>query len=164
MEKSKVARMLLVSSFAFMGTGCMQQMAENKVNDKLRDHQRNALTCLDTEGTTARAVNQFYLYRPQIPNYKNLQAMQNQLGEVSQAAAAFSTNDKVRHCYVGYRIVQKWGRPESLFFAFYKESQDVGDCNRRSHFEIEDQVATIHGADLSRDGRQIADCHRVNDN
>jgi hypothetical protein len=163
MRLSQFFKIIILGLFLIGSTGCRQSIAERKVNDRLRGFKSKALTCLSTERVTRDEVEAFFMHQPTIPYWKHLQSAQKNANGIQKDATKFSRNDKVRHCFVGYRMSQRWSRSVGVFAGFYKEAQDVGDCKANTRFEVEDQVATIIGASYAKNGKHIRDCHQVND-
>ncbi|MGE0529279.1 MAG: hypothetical protein AB7G93_13920 [Bdellovibrionales bacterium] len=58
-------------------------------------------------------------------------------------------SDKRQHCYVGCRIANDVGYDVAVYAAYYKEEQDLLDCDPKSYFEPKDIEATVIGADLA---------------
>ncbi len=58
-------------------------------------------------------------------------------------------NDKMAHCYIGCRIHQKTDARTMTYVGWYKEMQDITDCKKATHFEEEDFLATISGAEVN---------------
>ncbi len=158
---SKFLKIALLGVFLILGVGCRQDLAEREVNKRINNNRKAALNCLSTEGVSRQDVVDFFNYQPRIPYWKNLKEAQKKVPKMQQAANNFSRNDKVRHCFVGYKVQKQWNHGVSLFLAFYKEVSDVGDCRPRTHFEIEDQVATILGSRMAANGKSIQQCHNI---
>lgn len=67
-------------------------------------------------------------------------------------------DDKAAHCYLGCRIAQDAGEKAALYAGWYKEWTDLTDCNSRTAFDPEDEIATKEGALAAREFRRPEDC------
>lgn len=56
--------------------------------------------------------------------------------------------DKRKHCYIGCRMGQALPVDTAIYVAWYKEYQDLTDCERSTRFEVEDFDATLSGIDV----------------
>lgn len=161
-SRDQTIKFLSLLTVVTLLTGCKQQFAEKKVRDNLRGFHAKALTCLSDEGVTRAEVDRFFFHQPHIPSYKHLEKIRDNAERYSQMASRFSDDDKVKHCFMGHLLTQETNRPSAVFMAFYKEAQDVGDCNRRTRFEVADQVATVVGAGYAKRGVPVERCHEIN--
>lgn len=59
-------------------------------------------------------------------------------------------SDKRAHCYIGCRIANEVSVPVAEYAAWYKESEDLTDCNPKSLFEWNDIIATQTGIEMVR--------------
>lgn len=59
-------------------------------------------------------------------------------------------SDKRKHCYVGCRIGYDIGHDVAVYAGYYKEADDITDCNIKTHFDLKDIDATILGADIAK--------------
>lgn len=69
-------------------------------------------------------------------------------------------NDKVVHCVMGCKIMQQTDYKTANFLAWYKEYNDLTDCQKNSNFEFLDYEATVYGADTAA---RALDCHKTCD-
>lgn len=70
-------------------------------------------------------------------------------------------NDKRAHCYIGCRISQDIDFPTADYVGWYKEERDLSDCNRRTHFDEIDYIATIKGAEIGKQQHESSTCERA---
>lgn len=56
--------------------------------------------------------------------------------------------DKLAHCYMGCRIAQETDYSTAAYVGWLKEDRDISDCKAFSHFDEEDYIATIRGAEF----------------
>ncbi|AGH95086.1 hypothetical protein [Pseudobdellovibrio exovorus] len=83
-------------------------------------------------------VNGYNLYKSELPKMRGL------------------SNDKVKHCYAGCRIAQETSQNTANYMGWYKERQDLIDCNPNTRFEHQDYIATAYGAKIKTNSS--ADC------
>ncbi|MCF8060284.1 MAG: hypothetical protein K9K67_13365 [Bacteriovoracaceae bacterium] len=151
---------LIVLSLTFLGSSC-QRRFERKVESELSKYRRIGLENHELEKTTKPIIRAYFSNKPPYPHYSNVMALRDHFREYDKDAKEFSSNDKVRHCYIGHIVARKHGYKTSVFIGFFKEAQDVGDKNRRTRFEITDKEATIYGAKLAMEKEEIETCHEA---
>lgn len=83
-------------------------------------------------------MNGYNLYKTELPKMRGL------------------SNDKVKHCYIGCRIAQETSQNTANYMGWYKERQDLTDCNPNTRFEHQDYIATAYGAKIKTNSS--ADC------
>jgi hypothetical protein len=143
--------------------GCKQYFAERKVKENLRKFENNAYDHLKTEKVDAQEVAQFFDHTPSIPSYRYLLDLQKKQKQYQNDAEKFSTDDKVKHCYLGYIFARNYDLRTAIFMSYYKEAQDVGDGKSDTHFEIADMIATRAGGHFYRKQKPLQDCHEINE-
>lgn len=80
-----------------------------------------------------------------------------QLTKAETANARAMKSDKRAHCYMGCRIANDFGTAAAEYAAWYKEHQDLTDCNPGSRFEPRDIEATRIGIRLGEAHAPAAD-------
>lgn len=80
-----------------------------------------------------------------------------------KSAAQKLKNDKVKHCYIGCRIAQELNPQSAEYVGWYKEAQDLEDCERNTRFEEKDYEATLFGANLQVTGQEacVSSCRET---
>lgn len=158
----KISNIFLLCLVFFSLFSC-QRRFESEINKRLKNFKKVGIENHVLEGTTVPIINAYFSNRPSYPYYRNAISLNRKMDKYRDNANAFSRNDKVRHCYIGFIVAKNHYYKTAVFVAFYKEAQDVGDANRRTHFEIADKEATIFGADLYMEGESIQRCHEAED-
>jgi hypothetical protein len=72
--------------------------------------------------------------------------------EEEWAAKYKNSQDKKKHCFMGCRLAKSVSLSTATYLAWYKEYQDLTDCDAKTFFDLEDQVATIFGAEYGVSG------------
>lgn len=67
-------------------------------------------------------------------------------------------NDKRQHCYMGCMISQTTNQETVLYVAWLKESRDLQDCSKATHFEEADFIATLFGAQVGATAKTAQEC------
>jgi hypothetical protein len=67
-------------------------------------------------------------------------------------------NDKLKHCYMGCKIAQNVSYETAVYVAWYKEQQDLTDCNQKTFFEVKDLESTLLGADIGAQSTEPKAC------
>jgi hypothetical protein len=142
--------------------GAFQSYANYRAKKEFKKMRAEALKCIELEGVSKEVLNEFFRSPPPTPYWSKLRKLKKNHARYSSAASQLSSNDKVRHCFAGYMIARDLDYRTALFAAYYKEAQDVSDCNKKTHFEIADKIATIKGASLSVSGHSIDLCRELN--
>lgn len=138
------------------------QLMEYTEDKRLDQYRRAALTCPQVEGTTVNIINSFFKAEPRKPHWRDLRWADRNTNRLSRQARSFSNDDKEQHCYVGYQIAKQRNNRTAVYAGFFKEAQDVGDCDPSTHFEISDKLATIIGARIASRGDSLRACRTVN--
>ncbi len=113
---------------------------------QLRKFENKALTCTEVEGTSKLKVKIFFRQTPPFPSLKSLMKFYFIKDQILKKAQNYSNDDKEVHCIAGFLIAKEVSYRTGVFSGFYKEAQDVGDCDKRTHFDLSDQMATMIGA------------------
>jgi hypothetical protein len=59
---------------------------------------------------------------------------------------------------VGCRISQEVNYRTAEYVGWYKEDQDIKDCNKSTHFDVADFDATVEGAQMGQSQIDVAGC------
>jgi hypothetical protein len=66
--------------------------------------------------------------------------------------------DKVEHCYMGCMIAQATSQDTVRYVAWLKESRDLQDCSKSTHFEEADFIATLLGGQIGATATTPEEC------
>jgi hypothetical protein len=95
------------------------------------------------------------LYQQHLNHWKEQMPKQPSLAKLARAYFIFKEEkakannykkDKVKHCYIGCRLSQRLDFKTTHYVGWYKEQEDLTDCELRTHFEPKDLEATLDGA------------------
>ncbi|WP_295900000.1 hypothetical protein [uncultured Bdellovibrio sp.] len=75
-----------------------------------------------------------------------------------KAFANSMKSDKRAHCYMGCRISQSTNYKTADYVGWLKEERDLKDCNRNTHYDEEDYVATLRGATFGESQKDAKGC------
>ena len=73
-------------------------------------------------------------------------------------AADALKSDKKAHCFIGCRISQELDFKVASYVGWFKEDQDVRDCNKKTHFDPADFIATLKGAQAGQSATDAKAC------
>lgn len=92
-----------------------------------------------------KALNEKF---PSLPNLFLLR-IGYKVGVKESKAARHMRPDKRQHCYVGCRIANDASYEVAVYAAYYKEWDDLSDCDPKTDFDLKDIDATLLGAFLA---------------
>lgn len=67
-------------------------------------------------------------------------------------------SDKRAHCYMGCRISQSTSYKTADYVGWLKEDRDLKDCSRKTHYDEQDYVATLRGAQFGESQKDARGC------
>ena len=67
-------------------------------------------------------------------------------------------HDKAQHCYMGCMIAQATSQDTVKYVAWLKESRDLQDCSKSTHFEEADYTATLLGGQIGATASTADEC------
>lgn len=70
-------------------------------------------------------------------------------------------NDKRKHCYIGCRIAQEQSYEVSDYVGWFKESEDLQDCDKKTFFEPLDYQSTADGAKRGASSQDPQRCYEA---
>lgn len=154
MKKSLIVlALILISAFAHAEEDTCYQ---NEINPRTRKAYANRDDWnLDLQEWTEK--------EPEHPGYLNLWRAYNAY-KGALAVANMLKKDKQAHCYMGCVIRHASDQKTVIYSAWLKESRDLQDCNKGTHFEEADMTATIAGGemgDLSSPDQCLYACQRA---
>lgn len=76
----------------------------------------------------------------------------------ASATANGLKNDKRAHCFMGCVIRGSTDLQTVTYVAWLKESRDLQDCSKSTHFEVADMSATILGGELGESATTPDEC------
>lgn len=110
-----------------------------------------------SESQWQRAHQEWVDEEPKNPGYLNLllaygvySAEKRRLGKLR--------GDKRKHCYMGCRIARRISLNTAIYVAWYKEYEDLTDCNPKTFFEWRDYEFTVDGAEAGASMGNTGNC------
>lgn len=95
------------------------------------------------------ALRELMAQRPEVPSSMELSQAALIYFSESDKLKEFKSNrivDKKKHCYVGCRFAKVINTKTAAYFAWYKEYQDLTDCDPATNYDLHDVKATLKGA------------------
>lgn len=94
---------------------------------------------------------------PPHPGFFNLFKAYNAYKSASAVANSLK-KDKQAHCYMGCVIRNVSNQETVTYTAWLKESRDLQDCSKSTHFEAADMAATIAGGLIGESAATPEEC------
>lgn len=163
--KLNIKTIICLITLSVLNTGCLQWVVNQKVKEKIDGHYVVAIKNTSLENTTVPVIKAYFSHHAATPRWQSVLKIKDDSKRGSESfssrANAFSNNDKNNHCYAGYLIAKELGYKEAVFSGYVKETQDAGDANPRTHFELADRDATNYGAKIFASGESSEKCHNA---
>lgn len=120
--------------------------AHRKLNSEIDRLANNARSCASPEKDGQLGIVYWLAQKPGFPGWEDIDKLKSRSDSYVARGKSFASYDKVQHCYVGCTIRKELGHGSAVLAGWLKELKDISDCSASTHFDIEDNEATVGGA------------------